>query len=37
MFCYSYTLSILYILYATQDDSSLLHAAQEIQKVGHPF
>lgn len=35
-FCYLYTLTILCILYVTQDNSPTLIAAQAIQKVGHP-
>lgn len=32
-----YVQNILYILYAAQDDSSLLSAAQVSQEVGHPW
>lgn len=36
-FCYLDTLIVLYILYAAQDNYSLLNAAQASQGVVHPF
>jgi len=35
-FCYLYTLTVLHILYAVQDNSSSLNEAQASQKAGHP-
>jgi len=36
-FCYSYTLTIVCILYAAQDNSSSFNAAQPSQDVGHLY